>query len=356
MPLPHSHWPLAEVASAMSHMRSARHTGKIVLTMPPLARGRLREDRTYLVTGGLGGIGCAVAGQLADRGARVIVLNGRRGPDVAAEDTIRALEARGVTVRVELADMTDSAAVESMLARIDAEMPPLAGVIHSVGVLSDGALANQSWDRFEQVLWPKVLGAWHLHRATEDRDLDLFILFSSAVGVLGSAGQANHAAANAFLDQLAVHRRARGLPAQAIAWGAWSEVGEAEEHRDRIEKRLAARGVRWITPQQALRAFDHLVSQDPAGGLVTAVDWPVYAESFGAHPTLLEDLLTRTATDTERAAAVPKSDLLSRLRAAPAGDREEVLVSFIGEELQAVLRLPAPPSPPRDSSTSGWIH
>ena len=344
-PLPHSRWPLAEAALAMAFMRSARHIGKIVLTMPLLMRGGLREDRTYLVTGGLGGIGCAVAGQLADRGAKTIVLNGRRVPDAFAEDTIRALEARGVTVRVELADMTDGAAVDAMLARLDAELPPLAGVIHSVGVLSDGALANQSWERFEKVLWPKVLGAWHLHRATEDRDLDLFILFSSVVGILGSAGQANHAAANAYLDRLAAHRRARGLPGQAMAWGAWSGVGEAEEQRDRIEDHLAARGVRWVTPQQGLRAFDQLLSQDLTTAAVTAVDWSVYAESFGASPALLQDLLTRTTVDNKPATAAPETDLLSRLRSVPSGEREEVLVDFIRKELQSVLRLSAPPSP-----------
>ncbi|MDE0458181.1 MAG: SDR family NAD(P)-dependent oxidoreductase [Chromatiales bacterium] len=344
-PLPRSSWPLAEAAPAMAFMRSARHIGKIALTMPPLMRGGLREDRTYLVTGGLGGIGCAVAGQLADRGAKTIVLNGRRVPDAAAEDAIRALEARGVTVRVELADVTDGAAVDAMLARVDAELPPLAGVIHSVGVLSDGALANQSWERFEEVLWPKVLGAWHLHRATEDRDLDLFILFSSVVGVLGSAGQANHAAANAYLDRLAAHRRARGLPGQAIAWGAWSGVGEAEEQRDRIEDHLAARGVRWITPQQGLRAFGQLVSQDLTTAAVTAVDWSVYAESFDASPALLQDLLTRTTVDNEPATAAPETDLLSSLRAAPTGEREEVLVDFIRQEMQSVLRLSSPPSP-----------
>ena len=114
-----------------------------------------------------------------------------------------------------------------MLARIDGDLPPLGGVIHSVGVLADAALGNQSWETFERVLWPKMLGAWHLHRATEHRELDLFLLFSSIVGTMGNAGQANHAAANAFLDQLAAHRRARGLPGQAIAWGAWSGLGEA---------------------------------------------------------------------------------------------------------------------------------
>ena len=342
-PLVHSRWPLAEAAPAMAYMRSTRHIGKIVLAMPPLAKGRLREDRTWLVTGGLGGIGCAVAGLLADRGAGAIVLNGRRAPDAAARETIRGLENRGVTVRVELADMTDAAAVDAMLARMDADLPPLAGVIHSVGVLSDGSLSNQSWKRFEQVLWPKVLGAWHLHRATEDRDLDLFVLFSSAVGVLGSAGQANHAAANAFLDQLAAHRRARGLPGQAIAWGAWSGVGEAEEQRDRIADHLAARGVRWLTPQQGLKAFDQLVSQDPTSGAVMGVDWAAYAESFGAHPSLLEDLRSRAESDVERAPEDAPDDLLSRLRSAPAAERTEVLAGFVRGELKAVLRLPSPP-------------
>ena len=156
---------------------------------------------------------------LADRGAGAIVLNGRRAPDAAAEETIRTLRERGVTVEVGLADVADADALDRMLADMDRRLPPLAGVIHSVGVLSDGALTNQTWERFERVLRPKILGAWHLHRATMDRDLDMFVLFSSRVGVMGNPGQANHAAANAFLDQLAGHRRALGLAGQAIAWG-----------------------------------------------------------------------------------------------------------------------------------------
>ena len=176
------------------------------------------------MTGGLGGVGLAVAGWLGDRGAGAVVLNGRRAPDTAAEAAVESLRGRGVEVRVEIADVTDGAAVAAMLGRVEEELPPLGGVLHCVGVLSDGALVNLDWGRFEEVLWPKVLGAWRLHRATEDRELELFVLFSSAAGVFGNAGQANHAAANAFLDQLAAHRRSRGLAGQAIAWGrgrAW---------------------------------------------------------------------------------------------------------------------------------------
>ncbi len=136
--------------------------------VPSSAEGGIREavrnDRSYLVTGGLGGIGLEVAGWLAERGAGAIVLNGRRAPDAGAAAAVEALKERGVEVRVELADVTDEAAVRDLLHRVDAELPPLGGVIHSVGVVSDAAVENQDWGRFEEVLWPKVLGAWNVHR------------------------------------------------------------------------------------------------------------------------------------------------------------------------------------------------
>ena len=343
-PIVHSRWPLAEAGAALRFMRSARHLGKIVLTPPALIRGQLRHDRTYLVTGGLGGIGCAVAEWLAGQGAGAIVLNGRRDPDAAAEKTISALRERGITVQVELADVLDVAAVDQMLARIDQDLPPLGGVIHSVGVLSDAALTNQSWESFEKVLWPKILGAWHLHRATVDRDLDLFILFSSRVGVMGNPGQANHAAANAFLDQLAGHRRALGLPGQAIAWGAWSEIGEAAEQRERIDRRRTALGGRWFTPQQGIKALENLVRQDATNSVVMAMDWAVFEEATGTRPPLLVDLLS-SASDSEAEASALSGDLLSQLRGVPAAAHKELLVSFLQQEVQAVLRLPTAPAP-----------
>ncbi len=341
-PLMHTRWPLAEASAAMGFMRAARHLGKIVLTMPPIRTGRLREDGTYLVTGGLGGIGCALAEWLAERGAGSVVLNGRRPPDPAAENAIETLRARGFRIDVEIADVTDTAAVDAMLARMDGTLPPLAGVIHSVGVLSDAALGNQSWESFETVLWPKILGAWHLHRATAERDLDMFVLFSSVAGVFGNPGQANHAAANAFLDQLAAHRRALGLPGQAIAWGAWSELGEAEEQRERIADRRAASGTGWFTPEQGFKAFELLLRQDATCAVVATVDWTVFADSLGGRPSLLEDLLAGATDDDEGSSS--SDDLLAQLSATPAAGREDLLVSFLQREVQAVLRLSAAPA------------
>ena len=163
-------------------------------------------------------------------------------------------------------------------------------------------------------------------------------------GILGNPGQANHAAANAFLDQLAAHRRALGLPGQAIAWGAWSGLGEAEEQRERIAARREAAGTGWFSPEQGLRVFDRLLREDPTTAVVLAADWSLFGDAIEGRPSLFEDLLP-SAEDASADSPGASEDLLSRLQAAPPATREEVLVSFLQEEVQAVLRLPAAPAP-----------
>ena len=217
--LPFDAWPLTEAVGAMRWMGSGRHVGKVVLRAPGLVGGRLRGGGTYLVTGGFGGLGREVAVWLADRGAGAIVLNGRRAPGAEAEAVVDALRARGVRVKVEIADVSDGEAVEAMLGRIGERLPPLAGVIHSVGVLSDAALGNQDWGRFERVLGPKVAGAWHLHRATRGLELGLFVLFTSVTGVLGNAGTGQPCGGEC------VSRSAGPASAVAGACGAGGGVG-----------------------------------------------------------------------------------------------------------------------------------
>ncbi len=310
-----------------------------LVRLPPAAPAtpRLRGDRSYLVTGGLGGIGLQVAGWLADRGAGAVVLNGRRAPD-PAEARIAALRARGVEVRVAVADVADGSAVDRMMEEIEASgLPPLGGMIHGAGALADAALPNQDRVGMERVLGPKVLGAWNLHRATLDLDLDLFVLFSSLTGVLGNPGQANHAAANAFLDQLALWRREQGLPGLAIQWGAWSGVGEAEEQRGRIAERLAALGAGWLSPEQGLAALDRLVGGPEGSVAASPVDWSVLADA--GLPPLLEELASRGVTD-----GAVDADLPSRLREMPAAEREAALLALVREETRTVLRRASPPA------------
>ena len=343
-PLVHTKWPMLEAAEALQYMGSARHIGKIVLSLPPLVDGRLKQDRTYLITGGFGGIGCAVAEWLADRGARHLVLNGRRAPDESAQETIHALEGRGVNVAVKIADMTDLSKIDDLLQDIAESMPPLAGIVHSVGVLSDGSIPNQTWERFEEVLWPKILGAWHLHQASKDTNLDLFMLFSSATGVLGNAGQANHAAANAFLDQLAAHRRSIGLAGQSIAWGAWANIGEAAEARERIAGQLESTGTGWIAPDLGIKTLDHIVSHDLLSPAAMSVDWSVFEQHRSTKSAFFEELLA-TSNGDEDSEDDSSSLQLNELRASGVEERLKVLVPYLQEQLQSVLRLASAPSP-----------
>ena len=337
-------WALSEAAAASLAGPAQAPTRRAFIAPSPVATGQLRGDRTYLVTGGLGGVGGATAEWLADRGAQTIVLNGRRPPDAAADQVIRSLRERGVRVLVELADVAVATELRAMLDRVDAACPPLGGVVHSVAALSDAAVINQTWDAFEEVLWSKVLGAWELHRQTENQDLDLFILYTSMSGVRGNPGQANYAAANAFVDQVALHRRARGLPGQAIQWGGWGGIGGAERRRSQLEKVVAASGYDWMTPTQGIRGLDRLVRQDLGVGGVTLIDWDVYADSLRSVPPLIEELLTaRAKTDADGPDAA--AELVSRLRETPEPERLGMIEQFLAGLLQDMLRLPSPPDP-----------
>ena len=335
-PLPHRRWPLAELGSALGEMREARHVGKLVLVPSPLAGGRLRADRSYLVTGGLGGVGLRVGEWLGEQGAGGVVLNGRREPEGAAAEAVARLASAGAPVRVVVADVADRAAVDRMLEEVRTSgLPPLGGVIHAAGVLSDRALLNQDRGSFERVLGPKVLGAWNLHRATLELDLDLFVLFSAFGGLLGNPGQANHAAANAFLDQLARWRRARGLAGQAIQWGAWSEVGEAAEQRDRITRAGAAAGSGWLTPDQGLAALTRLVGRDAATAAVAPLEpSALFSEERRPPPLFAALVADRGGPDT----GAPE-DPAFRLRGASGPEREASLLDFVREEARSVLRL-----------------
>ena len=305
---------------------------------------RIRGDRTYLVTGGFGGIGLTVARWLAAAGAGAIVLNGRRPPEGAADAAVSELRESGANVRMEIADVADPAAVQRMVSEIGgAGLPPLGGLIHCVGALRDGLLPNQDWDSVKSVLWPKALGAWNLHEATLERKLDLFVLFSSLGGVVGNAGQTNYAAANAFLDQFALWRRGRDLPGQAIAWGAWSGVGMAAEDRDRIAGTLEAAGVGWMRPEQGIEALSRLVREDAPAVVAASMNWDSLGGAGSAPPPFLSELAPDAGEDRD---AGVRDNLVERIRETPGREaRERLVAGFVAEQVQAALRLSSPPSP-----------
>jgi polyketide synthase 12 len=253
-PLPVTAWDIRAAPEALRHLSQARHTGKIVLTVP----APWNPDGTVLITGATGALGREVARHLVtSRGARNLLLVSRGGPDApGAPELAEELAGLGATVRLAACDAADRAALAALLGTVP-PAHPLTAVVHAAGILADATFDAQTPGRLATALRPKVDAAWHLHDLTRGEDLAAFVLFSSAAGTLGNAGQANYAAANAFLDALAQHRHAAGLPAASLAWGLWAEAGGMTGHLDETQvDRLSRTGARPMTTAQALSLFD----------------------------------------------------------------------------------------------------
>ncbi len=256
-PPPHTPWPGAAAAAAFDAMRRYDVAARPVLLTEAAPAPQFDADGTYLVTGGFGGLGGAAARWLVDRGARSLALVSRRGPDTGGDRLVESLRAQGVRVSEHRADVADRAAVAALLSDI-AESGPLRGVIHCAGVLDDGVLTEQTPSRFETVLGPKYIAAQHLDELTRGLSLELFVVYSSVAGVLGTPGQANYAAANAALDALVARRRADGLPGLSIAWGPFGDVGMAAG-RPELTAYLDRRGLPALRVTDAVAALDRLV-------------------------------------------------------------------------------------------------
>jgi acyl transferase domain-containing protein/acyl carrier protein len=338
-PLPFETFPISKAVDAFRHMAQARHIGKVVVSLeedkvpvvPSTKRSEISPDGTYLVTGGAGGLGLSTAGWLAGQGARHLLLTGRSG--VASEQARQAvaeMEAEGVRVVVAKADVSDERQLAGVIEEARRSMPPLRGVFHAAGILDDGVLLQLDEERFARVMAPKVDGASNLHRLTLEDDLDFFVLFSSAASVLGSPGQGNYVAANAFLDALAHHRRALGMPALAINWGAWGEVGLATRS-DRVEH-LTRQGIMPFTPEQGVRLMGRMLELDLVQCMGIAMDWGKLLGSYTS-PILLG--LSEEVLDgpTKKDSSVRKEIL-----AAEPEERRSLVEGFLVEQIARVLK------------------
>jgi acyl transferase domain-containing protein/acyl carrier protein len=336
-PVPAEVYPLTEARTAFRRMQQARHIGKIVVQMPkPL---QPQGDRSYLVTGGLGALGLHTAAYLAQLGAGDIVLTSRRVPDSEQQQAIDAITERyHCRVHVFTADVGDEAEVAALLAKIRAELPPLAGVAHLAGVLDDALLPQQDLDRFRTTLAPKAYGAHHLHRLTEGEELDFFILYSSASAVLGSPSQANYATANALLDGLVAQRRAQGLPATAVNFGPWGSGGMASSQA--AVANLSAQGMMPLEPSAALAALGEAIRHGTAQATVLKANWQRTAKMLGGiRPPLLDQVLPSGDGTT-----TGDSELLRQLQELPVAARAGFITEFLQKEVQGFLRLAQPPA------------
>jgi acyl transferase domain-containing protein/NADPH:quinone reductase-like Zn-dependent oxidoreductase/acyl carrier protein len=334
VPLPRRIHPVTGTPGAFRTMAQAGHLGKIVIAFDATVGPQLAPGASYLVTGGTGALGLQVIGWLADHGARHVIVAARRPPSADAQLVIDQVRARGVDVRVVGADIGDPADVASVFEEIARSSAVLRGVFHTAGALQDGPLNGLSAADFAAVLKPKVRGGWLLHQATARGDLDLFVLFSSVASVHGSRGQGNYSAANAFLDALAHHRSATGLPAVSVNWGAWAGAGMAETVNEVTRRRWRAEGQGWLSPSEGLAALSKIlarfepqliaVGKAPASGAAASTDG-----ARGAHAAV--------STPPPRAAA-PANQPLTAKR----------IASLVDAAVRKVLALPATTGLPLD--------
>jgi len=302
-PLPVRTWDVRRAREAFRFMSQAKHVGKLVLTVPPA----WDPDGAVLITGGTGGLGRVLAGHLLGRGHRVVVAS-RSGGEVPGAEVVAC-------------DVSDRDAVHALVAGI----PDLTAVVHAAGTLDDGVIDQLTPERLDTVLAPKADAAWYLHEATKDLDLAGFVLYSSVAGVLGGAGQANYAAANAYLDALASHRHGLGLPATSLAWGPWA-----------VEEGMvagAAVGFGRIGPEQGLAMFDTATATDRALVVPLLVGG---GAARGEVPAVFRDLV-RGGRRAAAGSATPKGGAAERLTGLRAEERLGFLVDLVRAEAAAVL-------------------
>ena len=301
-------------------------------SLPEFEPLSLRSDATYLITGGLGTLGLHTAEWMVSKGAKHLVLISRRQPDLVAQKTIERLEQAGASIHVLCADISSEQDVVKILEQVQTSLPRLRGVIHAAGVLDDGMMQQMSWERFTQVMAPKVKGAWYLHQLTQQRSLDFFVCFSSMASLLGSPSQGNYAAANAFMDGLADYRRRMGLPGLSINWGAWSQGGMATRVASQYQSRWKTSGIGSISPEQGLQVLEQLLlSQSTSQVGVLPADWSVLAEqwSLGNPNSLLLELLQPEKLQQPTLKQKNDKAILEKLKAAPETEHQEILRNYL---------------------------
>ncbi|MBI5722132.1 MAG: type I polyketide synthase [Burkholderiales bacterium] len=345
-PLPVAAYAMRDAAAAFQTMAHARHVGKLVLmrdaAAPALPLAPPRGDATYLVSGGFGALGLAVAQGLAARGARHLVLLGRGAPSAETETALARLEAGGVQVRRARLDIADGPALRALLADCAATLPPLAGIVHAAGVLDDGVVEQQDWHRFETVLRPKLFGALQLAAATAALPLDFFVLFSAGAAWIGAPGQSNYAAANAALDALALALRAQGRHATSIAWGRWAGAGMAAARASDGGRGWEAAGIGAIEPAAGVAAMFELIHRSVASVAVLPMDWPTWLHKVhGPHAPACFDRLLPSAAPGPADASATVLSALQALQALPSGQRREALQQRLDAIVRKVVGLPA---------------
>ena len=362
LPLPEStHYPLSDAATAVRTMSAAEHTGKLVLDMPktghtnavvpPEQARAFRHDGSYIITGGLGGLGLFFAEKMAGAGCGRIVLSSRSQPNPKTLESIELIRAMGTDIEVECGDITEVGTAARLVTVATATGLPLRGVLHAAAVFENAMLATMTDELIDRNWAPKVHGAWNLHWATATLPLDWFCLFSSAVALVGSPGQGAYAAANGWLDAFARWRRTQGLPATAIGWALWAEVGRAAELRaetgDDVAPGQGGEGTalaHWrdtaFTGDEGAHALQALLRHDRAySGYAKMTGTPWFA-AYARRSRFAELFRSKSQSSTDI------SELISELYALPPEEWPTRLRRVISDAVSLILRRTIDPDHP----------
>jgi mycoketide-CoA synthase len=351
-PLPVTAFDVRRAPAALRYLSQARHTGKVVLTMPDAwAAG------TVVITGGTGMAGSALARHVvANHGVRQLMLLSRRGAEApGAAELVAELSAAGAQVSVMGCDAADREALAKVLADIPVHYP-LSAVIHAAGVLDDAVVTSLTPERLDAVLRAKVDAAWNLHELTRDLSVSAFVMFSSMAGLVGSSGQANYAAANSFLDGLAVHRREHGLPAISLGWGLWDQASNMTDELASVDfARFARDGIVAMSSAEALQLLDTAMVVDEPFLLPARIDTTALRAKYdaGTLPPMFVDLINaraRRQVDDSLAAAKSKSALLQRLEGLPEDQQHSVLLDLVRSHIATVLGNTSPEAIDQDKA------
>jgi 1-acyl-sn-glycerol-3-phosphate acyltransferase len=341
-PIPCTGFPMKELSAAMRFMAQAKQIGKVVVRNEGVMEVRdatpekppVRADATYLISGGLGGVGLLTARMLVEHGARNLVLMGRT-LRVEADLTLRELRAAGARIEMLAADVANPMDVARALKFIRAELPPLRGIVHAAMVLEDTSLALIDQDGLNRVMAPKVAGAWNLHQLTRGESLDFFISYSSIASLLGNALQASYASANAFLDSFAIYRRRLGMPATTINWGVISGSGYVARHPE-IEETLNRQGYLSFTEDQVMTVASQMLRHDAVHVMAARIDWKRLQEFAprAASSPRLRHLVPATVSNHTAAAGLPLRRMLDEDGSA---ERRSRLEKYLQEQVGRLL-------------------
>ena len=348
-PLPFRSFPAGRIESAFRLMAQGKHIGKVVVAFaerfvprwgePPAPGFSVKSDGCYLITGAFGGFGKVLANWLVESGARHLVLTSRSGPVTPeAEAFVGDLQARGVEARVFKADVGSAEDVARLVAAVREGSPPLRGVFHLAMVIDDAPMAALTPERIRAVMAPKAHGAWLLHKETREMALDCFVMFSSVSGIFGNPAQGNYAAANAFLDSLAHHRRALGLPALTIDWGVLGEEGYVARNT-RVAEFLARQGTGPLSPREVVKLLESFLQAGIAQVLAIRVDWTKWLQFFrGLQENPLLERIFASGVPNENGPG-ETSDWRLKIESTPPEEREGVIAQAVRDVVGSVLRI-----------------